>query len=438
MTVDTESVNDSLSERERHILRDADLCVKCGLCLPHCPTYIKSSQEGESPRGRIALAQGLASGKLSTSARLRSHLSSCLACRACESVCPSRVPYGRLIDAARAQVTALARPGRMRRVLQWMAAEGVVRHPRLARAALRVLSVLQPALASSLAARLMGARAARLLRYLPAPGRLQPWREYYPAARAECVKVALFLGCVARLVDQQTLADTLRVLTTLGCGAYLPAGQGCCGAIYLHDGAPQAGRRLAEANLAAFAGEAFETVVTTASGCGATLSEYPGWPELGAASRDQAKGFAGGVRDISGFLTELTWPEDVHLEPLSARVAVHDPCSLRNVMKQREAPYSLLRRIPDVELVELPGNERCCGAAGTHMLTHAALSDSLARDKVSAFRETGAQLLVTSNVGCALHLRAQLSAAGVQAEVLHPVSLLARQLRAAPKPRVRQ
>jgi len=432
MTAGSKSVNDSLSEARRHILRDADLCVKCGLCLPYCPTYGVANQEGESPRGRIALAQGLAEGRLAPSPALQAHLASCLACRVCESVCPSRVPYGRVIDAARADLAGLQRPGLFRRILRWLATEGVVSHPGATRALLGSLSFVRPLVGRTLGAGVLGRGGARLARYWPAPGRLQRWATYYPAPGRDRGKVALFLGCVARLLDGQALVDSIRVLNGLGYGVHVPAGQGCCGAIHLHDGAPEAGRCLAEANVAVFAGLDVEAVITAASGCGATLAEYGGWPGLGDAWRAEATALAGQVTDISQFLAWLSWPEDISLEPLRARVAVHDPCTLRNVMRQRDGPYRLLGRIPGIELVELPDNARCCGSAGTHLLTHPRLTDSLAAAKVTALASLDARILVTSNVGCALHLRAQLQAAGRTTEVLHPVSLLARQLRPEP------
>jgi glycolate oxidase iron-sulfur subunit len=432
MRAGSKPVHDTLSEARRHVLRDADLCVKCGLCLPHCPTYGVAKQEGESPRGRIALAQGLAEGRLAPSPGLQAHLASCLTCRACESVCPSRVPYGRLIDGARAELASLQRPGLLRRFLRWLASEGVVAHPAATRALLGSLSAMRPLVRRTLRAGVFGRGGARLARYWPAPRRFQPWAAYYPARGRRRGEVALFLGCVARVLDRQSLWDSIRVLNVLGYGVQVPAGQGCCGAIHLHDGAAAAGRRLAEANLAVFAGLDVEAVVTAASGCGATLGEYAGWAGLGDAWRARATAFAGRVTDISQFLAGLSWPGEISLEPFRARVAVHDPCTLRNVMRQRDGPYRLLARIPDIGVVELPDNARCCGSAGIHMLTHPRLADSLAAPKVAALASLDARILVTSNVGCALHLRAQLQDAGQAVEVLHPVSLLARQLRPAP------
>jgi len=432
MRSERDRVNDNpvvpLTERESRILGDADLCVKCGLCLPHCPTYLKAGDEGESPRGRIALAQGMAAGQLPVSPGVRAHLASCLACRACESVCPSRVPYGRLIDAARAELSERRPPGAMARALRWMAAEGIVRHPRASRVALGLLgryqgSVLERALRQGRTGRWLGLQ--RAARYLPPVGPAGDWQTFYPSAMEERGRVALFLGCVARAFDRETLSAAVRVLNQAGYGVHVPPGQACCGAIHLHAGAPAAALRLARKNLDAFALDGLEAVVTTASGCGATLAEYAALPGLSKGSGEGARRLAAKVMDISEFLARQPAPE---LRPLRARVAVHDPCTLRNVMAHREGPYALLAMIPGLEVVELPGNAQCCGAAGTHMLTHPRLADSLARDKREAFERAGADILLTSNVGCALHLAASLREAGSGVEVLHPVTLLARQM----------
>lgn len=425
-------VNDNpaapLKEREIRILGDADLCVKCGLCLPHCPTYLKGGDEGESPRGRIALAQGMAAGRLPVSPGVRAHLASCLACRACESVCPSRVPYGRLIDAARAELSERRPPGATARMLRWVAAEGVVRHPGVTRVALGLLrcyqgSVLEQAVRQGRTGRWLGLQ--RPARYLPTVGSAGEWRGFYPSAGKERGRVALFLGCVARAFDRQTLSAAVRVLNQFGYGVHVPPGQVCCGAIHLHAGAPEAALKLAQKNLDAFAPDEVEAVVTAASGCGATLAEYGALPGLPQGSREDFRRLAAKVMDISRFLALQPAPE---LRPLKARVAVHDPCSLRNVMGHREGPYALLATIPGLGVVELPGNARCCGAAGTHMLTHPQLADSLAQDKRDALAGTGADILVTSNLGCALHLAASLREVGSRVEVLHPVALLERQM----------
>ena len=421
----------ALSPRAVRLLAEADLCVKCGLCLPRCPTYALSREEGESPRGRIALGQGLASGALPVTARLAEHLGSCLSCRACEAACPAGVPYGRIIEAARGILAEQRPPGMAARWALRVAARAPVDRPawwRAAMAALRAysLSTVRPSFERVLER--VWPRLARLARYVP---RLEPgpaWKPYYPPVGESRGEVALFLGCVAREVDRPTLEASVRVLNRLGLGVHVPAGQGCCGAMHLHGGDEREALRLAKRNLRAFSGTA-GPVVVAASGCAAALLEYGRLAQGEAEVVDEAREFTRRVAEVTDLMTRLEWPAEVTVAPLPLRVAVHEPCSLRNVLRRAEAPYRLLARIPGLEALPLPGNDRCCGAAGTHMVTRPEAADSLRGEKLDALGRVSADVVVTANVGCALHLAAGVTGRGGPTEVLHPVVLLDRQLR---------
>ena len=428
------------SDPSARLLARADHCVKCGLCLPHCPTYTLTLDENESPRGRIALLQGLASGALETDERLAGHLDHCLACRACESVCPSGVQYGRILDDGRA-LLAERRPlrGTARRLHDL--ALGLVTHRRRRRALARLLRLYQR---SGLR---RAVRATGLLRLLdlgaggrrpghrpsdweaqlppvPAPPR---WQARYPAQGERRATVALFTGCVGEALDGPTLNAAVRVLTRLGYEVLVPPAQTCCGALHQHGGDPHTARRLARDNLAAFADEQITAVVSCASGCGAQLAEYGALDWDDAAERDRAEALAGRVVDIGAFLADRDWP--VTPAPLAARALVHEPCTLRNVLHAEAAAYRLLARIPGLDVEPLAGNALCCGAAGSYMLTEPEMARALRAPKLDAVEAGGPDLLVTSNIGCALHLAAGLRERGRPApEVVHPIVLLDRQL----------
>ncbi|MEQ6342855.1 MAG: (Fe-S)-binding protein [Gammaproteobacteria bacterium] len=407
------------------LLKQTDLCVKCGLCLPHCPTYTKTRNEGESPRGRIALIEGLAGGRLALTPRLEAHLASCLTCRACEDVCPSGVRYGTIIDAGRALIKS-----QREQSTREAAMYGLIARKPLLRFAARLLRFYQRSGLQRLArvsglARLAG--AGRLDALLPPLPPAPAWQDYYPPRGEKRGTVALFTGCVAEVMDTATLGAAIRLLTTCGYGVHVPRTQVCCGALHLHNGQPAQARQLAEKNLAAFAALKVDAVISAASGCGAQLAEY----DQLIPDDQRTQSFAHSVQDISQFLTDITWPGDVTFSPLLKRVAVHDPCSLRHVLHQQIPPYTLLRNIPGIELIPLPGNTQCCGAAGAYMITQPVLADSLRNDKLEALKAAGAEILVSSNLGCALHLAAGLRAAGKDVEVIHPVTLLARQMNVA-------
>lgn len=409
------------------ILLGADRCVKCGLCTPHCPTYALERDEAESPRGRIALMQGLAAGMLAPGERLITHLDNCLGCRACERVCPAGVPYGELLDATRDHLEAARSrswPGRLLRAALF----GAVARPRRLRALSRALRLYQRcglqrlARGSGLLKRL---RLARLeARLPPLPGRAK-WSARYPAPAKERGRVALFTGCISEVADQPTLHAAVRVLNALGYAVDVPQGQTCCGALHQHNGASAEALALARANLRAFA-EA-DAVVYVASGCGAQLAEYPllGWAS--SVEREVAATLAGRVHEISDFLHHCDWSE-VSLAPLPAPVAVHVPCTQRNVLRQPDSAERLLRRIPELDIRPLPGNERCCGAAGSHVLSHPEMADALRRPKLDALLAARPRYLATTNIGCALHLADGLRGAGAPVEVVHPVVLIERQL----------
>jgi glycolate oxidase iron-sulfur subunit len=380
----------------------ADRCVKCGLCLPHCPTYRLTGIEGESPRGRIALMQGLATGRLEPGAALVTHLDNCLGCRACETACPANVPYGELIDAGREMLIAHGvRPQPARRLLGRM-----LQHPRLLALAARCARL--PGVAAI--ARRIGGLPGRAVALLPAdahPSRLADSPTPAGPTRGEAL---LFVGCVGAAIDGRSLDDTRRALERAGWRVRTPR-QGCCGAIDLHAGRPAAARRLALRNLAAFPADG--PVVACATGCAATLKEYA------RLAGEPGARFAARIRDPAELLADAELP----LGPGPYRnIVLHVPCSQRNVTGTAGATRRLLARIPGLTVRELPAG--CCGAAGEMFLSNPALSDALLAPLLAELRRDPPEALVTSNIGCAMHFSAGLERDGLRLPVLHPASLL--------------
>lgn len=392
---------------------EAARCVSCGLCLPHCPTYRKTLSEADSPRGRIALMQGVLERRIPANERFQAHIDLCLACRACENVCPNNVEYGRLINGVRGILEKSRRRSAWQRLGRLVLMNGVATRPTMMRLVGGVLRTWQ-AMAGK-AGWLMRFGLVRIATQLPSLRPQPVWKAVYPAAGKVRGEVGLFLGCVARVADVETLSASIFVLNRLGYTVHVPPRQGCCGAMHASLGEPEKVHVLEEQNLRAYTGVNMEAVISTATGCGTALKNYP-------------QDFAGRVRDISEFLAEAGGWEEAGIVPLAEKVAMHEPCLMRNVLHCQGKPYDLLRRIPGATVVPLAGNDQCCGAAGTYFLTQPDMAASLLADKIEAVKASGARILATSNIGCAMHLAAGLKVAGIEIEVVHPITLLARQM----------
>lgn len=408
------------------ILEATDRCVMCGMCLPHCPTYGKTRHEADSPRGRIALMRALDNGALPGEGALLRHLDGCLACRACEAVCPAAVPYGELIDATRDRLMT-------QRHRRFDARASLVdffikrRWPRgLAYWLLFGYQCLGAQKVTRKSGLLKLTRLARAESLLPRLGRRPLRLPTEKPAKADAATLALFTGCAAEIFDRPTLAASQALLTRFGYNVRIPRRQTCCGALHQHDGAAAKAFTLMKQNVNAFDLPDIKAVISTATGCGAQLAEY-----ATRGNHETARQFAKRHVDICRFLAEHDWPESLRLKPLAARVAVHTPCSLSYVLKQTSHASTLLARIPGIELVELPDNGRCCGAAGNYMLREPRMADDLLADKLEHLKVLGPDILITSNIGCALHFKAGLRRAGLDVQVMHPVVLVNRQLEAA-------
>ncbi len=416
------SLNDILSLSDSHdILAAADRCVMCGLCLPHCPTYRLLRNEADSPRGRIALMQALADGKLQPSAPLLEHLDRCLACRACERMCPSKVEYGKLIDITRSGLRhegSLKPPRQLRLLLR-----SVTDIDRLKRIAMALRTYQRSGL-QWLARRsglLKGLDLESLETLLPAIPETRRFHSHYPAQGMHRGSVGLFIGCIGSIMEGEIHTATIELLTRLGFEVHIPSTQGCCGSLHQHNGETDTARRLAARNHQAFAGLELDAIISTASGCAAQLFEY------GSLYGGELT-LPAPLLEVCDFLQQY-WPEEAAtLKVQHLRAALHLPCSQRNVLRRPDAMQQLLSRIPGLELEPLEGNDQCCGAAGSYMLTQPDNAAALRQLKVSAVAQQRPQLLLSNNIGCALHLAGGLKEQGIDIEVMHPVVLLAKSL----------
>lgn len=400
------------------LFADTDLCVKCGLCVSHCPTYRKTLDENESPRGRISLIQAWSTGKLDDTPTLRRHLDNCLLCGTCESVCPVQVPYSKLVDNFRATVGK----GKLSLAVKTLSAlsRTVLPNKRLSSIALELARRVR---SSKIVPVLSGRfKATRWLQSLLEDINSKSTRPAFHATRLPRKGLAgLFRGCTGDWFDAATLDATIRVLNRIGYDVLIPEQQTCCGALHLHSGDRVRAAGLAAGNLRAFEQAQFDAIVTLASGCGAMLKEYP-------AYFPDSENFSSKIIDISEWIVRSTGFSAIPLDALDADILIHHPCSLVNALKSADAVRKLIEAIPKARVAILDPSLGCCGAAGSYMLEHPRMADRLRQDLVDIVLEKRPDYLLTSNVGCALHLRAGLRQQGAGVEVMHPIVLLDRRI----------
>ncbi len=397
-----------------------DACIRCGLCLPACPTYEVARTEMEGPRGRVALMRAAADGRIGAGGAFREHLDSCLGCRSCETACPSGVRYGSLLEVAREAIERERPKSTLERLARWLTLRQLLPHPRRLRA-LATMARAAGALGLIRLAATTSAGARRLAELLPAaPGERRDGRRPAPARGEKLGAVALFRGCVQDAFLPGVNAATVRVLQRNGYEVRFVADETCCGAAAAHLGETELARELARRNADAFACETAGAVVSNAGGCGAMLKQYP---ELLAEVGGKATAFAGKVRDASELLADGLRAPAVAIE---ARVAYVDSCHLRHAQKVTSQPRELLRQIPGLELVELERPDFCCGSAGVYNLTRPDEADRMLDLKMAEVRASSAEIVVASNPGCQLQLAAGVRRAGLDVEVLHLMELLDR------------
>ncbi len=410
-------------------------CVHCGLCLNHCPTYRLWGQEADSPRGRIRQMLLVDQGRLELGGTFVEHIDRCLDCRACETVCPSGVEYGKLVELARAQIEQKYKRPFASRMLRNFVYRSLLPYPKRIAAAARLARLYQTTGLATLA------RRSGILRLLKLNEREQLLPQIdgefffsalgktFPAYGKRRARVAFFAGCIAQVTFSELNRATVRVLQANGCEVVVPSGQVCCGALAAHAGIRDAARSLARTNCEAFRAPDFDAILTNAAGCGSTLKEYTHLfaPEAEQASPKElgeAREFSSRVRDVTEFLDEMGLTAPLVNVPL--RVTYQDSCHLAHGQKIREAPRKLIRAVPGVEFVEMCLADQCCGSAGVYNVTQTKAALELLAQKMDCARDTKAQVIVTANPGCLLQLRAGAAIHGTGQQVLHVVELLDR------------
>lgn len=413
-------------------------CMRCGFCLPTCPTYIESGyKESHSPRGRIALMKAVVDGLIEPDEDFERSLDLCLGCRACEPVCPSGVNYGHLLEDARDIINQNKKHSLPVRAVRKTVFEGLFPHQSRMRQTVGLLGFYQRSGIQTIARKIgfLGLLPASLktmekvLPQVPTMKEMKNRPEFLPAVSAaeKVHKVAFFSGCLMDTMFMKTNDATMKLLQLAGCEIVIPKNQACCGALHGHSGEKDAAKELAKRNIAAFEDLDADFIITNAGGCGAFLIDYDHLLKDDPAWRDRAKAFKEKIKDISEILAAIDFHKKVELELPPQVITYQDSCHLRNVMKTASAPRILLNAVQGVHFQEMKEADRCCGSAGIYNIVESESSMVMLDYKMTQAKATHATTIVTANPGCLLQMQLGIEREGLSSKMraVHIVDLLA-------------
>ncbi|MFS3927614.1 (Fe-S)-binding protein [Bacillus sp. 1780r2a1] len=409
-------------------------CMRCGFCLPTCPTYIESGfQESHSPRGRIALMKAVVDGIIEPDEDVEKSLNMCLGCRACEPVCPSGVNYGHLLEEARDIINQNKKHSIPVKVVRKVVFEGLFPHQNRMQNMTGLLgfyqrSGLQRVVRSTGILKLLPDNLASMEKVLPTVPTLKEMKErptHLPAKNETKKRVAFFAGCLMDTMFMQTNDATMKLLQLAGCEIVIPQNQACCGALHGHSGEKDAAKKLAKRNIQAFEDLNVDYIITNAGGCGAFLIDYdhllkddPQWAQRAQTFSSKLKDISSILVDLEFFNKKLSLPQQV--------ITYQDSCHLRNVMKTSSEPRRLLKAIANVEYREMKNADSCCGSAGIYNIVESEMSMQILDTKMQSAVATQATTIVTANPGCLLQMKLGIEREGLSSKVraVHLVDLL--------------
>lgn len=414
--------------REGPAQADLDKCVHCGLCLNACPTYRELGVEMDSPRGRIQQMINIVSGEPVNESYIQ-HMELCLACRGCETACPSGVPYGRMIEAARAEIESHRKRALPSRMLRWfifhrLLPSRIMLQITGAGLYLYQVSGLQRLVRASGILNVVGNLGGieALTPTVEVPFFYSHVGRTFAAEGERRYRVAFLSGCIANLTFCRLNEATVRVLQKNGCEVVIPGSQNCCGALHVHSGLKEEAQSLARRNIDAVLDSEFDAVITNAAGCGSTLKEYDELLADDPEYHEKAARFSGLMKDVTEFLASIEL--NAEMRRLEYVVTYQDSCHLLHGQKIKAAPRKLLRSIPGLQFREMPNSDICCGSAGIYNIVRNEMAMQILQHKMEAVNSSRAEVIATANPGCMLQLAAGARMYGKGQQVKHVVELL--------------
>lgn len=410
-------------------------CMRCGFCLPTCPTYIESGfKESHSPRGRIALMKAVVDGIIEPDEDFERSLELCLGCRACEPVCPSGVNYGRLLEDARDIIQQNKKHSLPVKAIRKTVFQELFPHQTRMRRAVGLLGFYQRSglQAAARKVKYLGllpkplAAMEKILPSVPTMKEMKNRPEQLPALAEKVHRVAFFSGCLMDTMFLKTNDATMKLLQLAGCEIVIPKEQACCGALHGHGGEKAGAKALAKRNITAFEDMDVDFIITNAGGCGAFLLDYDHLLEDDHDFREKAVNFKKKIKDISEILVAVNFHKKVHMALPPQVITYQDSCHLRNVMKTASAPRTLLQSIKGVRYQEMKDADRCCGSAGIYNIVESEMSMVMLDYKMVQAKATNAATIVTANPGCLLQMQLGIEREGLSAKMraVHIVDLL--------------
>ncbi|MFD1020023.1 (Fe-S)-binding protein [Thalassobacillus hwangdonensis] len=426
----------SIQEDFQNRIEEEELlnCMRCGFCLPACPTYIETKDEVHSPRGRIALMMATRNGEIDELEEVEESLNVCLGCRACEPACPAGVNYGHMLEEARAIFQEHKQPSAKEKLLRKVTLDTLFTDQKKMTAATSLLGFYQRSGLQKTARKLNVLRffpehMQQMERVIPEPPKKSlrsqdaTFKTTLPESKAT---VAMFKGCLMDTLFHDTNQATIQLLNKAGCDVTVPDAQACCGALHGHSGEKDAAKDLAKRNIEAFEKTEAEYIITNAGGCGAFLHDYHHLLKHDPAWKERAKKFTEKIVDFSTVLVETGFSDEVELILEDQVITYQDSCHLRNVMGTIHPPRQLIQDISGIVFTEMKDADQCCGSAGIYNLTQPEMSMQILDHKMEKAKETNAATIVTTNPGCLIQVKLGIEREGLTDKVraVHLADLL--------------
>lgn len=406
-------------------------CMRCGFCLPACPTYLATNQdETHSPRGRIALMKAMRDGDVVWDGSIEEAFDVCLGCRACEPACPAGVQYGDLIEETRVAIQEVKPQSVKEKGIRSVAFNHLFANQKKMATTVKLVQFYQKSGLQKITRKigfleLFPPFMKEMESILP---KIETKRTKVHSKPLKTVNVAFFTGCLMDTLFQETNRKTIELLERLGAKVFIPKEQQCCGALHGHSGELAKGVQNARANVDAFDSEEYEYIVNNAGGCGAFLSEYDKHLHSDPQYKEKAAQFSKKTIDISSLLVKLGMSELLKKGENEQKsiVTYQDSCHLRNVNHVFVEPRLLLQDAPGFDYKELIDAGSCCGSAGIYNLLQPEMAKRILNAKMKGVKDLQPAIIVTSNPGCLMQMQVgvQREGLGNEIRVLHIVDFL--------------